>query len=32
MAEGPDRADEVDAEGRGWLWWKDRAAKLSVVE
>lgn len=32
MAEGPDRADAVDAERRGRLWWKDQTAKLSVVE
>lgn len=32
MAEGPDRADAVDAEGRGQLQWKDWAAKVSVVE
>lgn len=32
MAEGPDRADALDAEGSIQLWWKDQAAKLGVVE
>lgn len=32
VAEGPVRADVVDAEGSAKLWWGDQPANFSIVE